>query len=237
VIPAGDRSATKAQRLRVRFSRDAAASAVGHLDLSRLWERALAGAGIAVSYSESAKRQPRITVAAGLPHGATSDGELLDVVLAALIDPASFVARVQPCLPDGIRALEAWEVGIGSPSLPALIRWACYEVDVAGNLDAVRAAIDTLLAAETLPWVDRRGEKVREYDLRSLVSELRVEPLCEGHVRLSMRLRASQERVGRPDQVLKALGLPDATRTHRTRLVISESSPARTAWRRKGRYQ
>jgi hypothetical protein len=51
-----------------------------------------------------------------------------------------------------------------------------------------------------------------------------------------MRLRNDENGVGRPDQVVKALDLGEATRVHRLRLIISETSPARDAWRRRGRY-
>ena len=232
-----DRSAEKAQRIRVRFARGPEAAGIGHLDVSRRWEDALRAAGVAVSYSQGNRPQPRITIAAGLPAGVTSEGELLDVVLAELTDPARLVERVQPFLPEGLAAIEAREVGLGLPSLPTLVRWADYEVDMrVGDADALRSQVEAFLSCDSLPWVDTRGEKRREYDLRALVQVLRVEPLCEGAARLVMRLRSDSTGVGRPDQVVKALGLAEPARTHRLRLVVSETSPAREAWQRRGRY-
>lgn len=228
----------KAQRLRLRFARGPEAAEVGHLDLTRIWERALREAGIALSYSQSNRPQPRLTLAAGLPMGVTSEGELLDIVLAERIDPAQVVERLRPHLPPGLAALDVREVGMGLPSLPSAVRWADYEVEVAVVEDGpdVATAVDAFLAAESFPWVDTRGEKTREYDLRPLVQELRVAPAGEGTVRLWMRLRCDSAGVGRPDQVVKALGLPEPARIHRLRLVLAEVSPAREAWRRRGRF-
>ena len=226
----------KAQRLRVRFARGAAATEIGHLDLARCWERAFREADVAVSFSQGNRPQPRITIAAGLPMGVTSEGELLDVIVAQRTDPAQLSERVGPHLPPGLSLCEVREIGMGLPSLSAAVRWADYEVDLpAGERDA-SAAIESFLAAETFHWVDTRGEKTREYDLRALVQELRVAGAGDGIVRLAMRLRCDAGGVGRPDQVLKALGLPQAARIHRTRLVLAEASPAREAWRRRGRY-
>ena len=87
------RSSLKAQRLRLRYSRGPEAVEVGHLDVSHVWERAFEAAGIAVSHSEGKHPRPRITQAAALPGDATSDGELLDVVLAKLVPPADVPAR------------------------------------------------------------------------------------------------------------------------------------------------
>jgi len=226
----------KAQRLRVRFARGREAAEIGHLDLARCWERAFREAGVAVSFSQGNRPQPRITIAAGLPMGVTSEGELLDVIVAQRTDPAQLSERVGPHLPPGLSLCEVREVGMGLPSITAAVRWADYEVDVPAGERDVAAAIEPFLAAGTFRWVDTRGEKTREYDLRALVQELRVAGAGDGIVRLAMRLRCDAGGVGRPDQVLKALGLPPAARIHRTRLVLAEASPAREAWRRRGRY-
>jgi hypothetical protein len=144
-------------------------------------------------------------------------------------------SRVQPHLPDSIEALEAWEVGMGLPSLPTLVRWADYEVDVPAAAGDIREPVAALLALEALPWEDMRGEKTRHYDLRALVHEIAVDA-ANGKTRLRMRLRCEPSRVGRPEQVVQALGLPEPLRVHRVRLVLNEASPARDAWRRRGRF-
>lgn len=229
-----EQSSDKAQRLRLRFARGPEAASLGPLDLSRVWACALEEAGIVLSYSQGRRPQPRLTLAAGLPSGATSEGELLDVVLARPCPPTEVVERVQPHLPHGLRALEAREVGLGLPALPTVVRWAEYAVETPAPLP--EEAVARFLALERLDWEDTRGEKVRRYDLRALVQELRVEGRHDGATRLFMRLRCDQEGAGRPDQVVKALGLPEPARIHRTRLVLAERSPARDAWRRRGRF-
>ena len=233
-----DTNSEKAQRLRLRFARGPEAADVGHLDLARIWERAFQDAGVAVSYSRGNRPKPRLTLAAGLPMGVTSEGELLDVVLAQPLLPAEVAERVRPHLAPGLEPLDCREVGMGLPSLPTAVRWADYEVDVpaANGSPDVDEAAAAFLAAERFPWEDARGEKTRRYDLRPLVREIRVEERCGDVTRLSMRLRCDPAGVGRPDQVVKALRLPEAARIHRRRLVLAEVSPARAAWRRKGRF-
>ncbi|MEX1255095.1 MAG: TIGR03936 family radical SAM-associated protein [Dehalococcoidia bacterium] len=229
-------SSAKAQRLRIRFARGAEARNVGHLDIARVWERAFQEAGITVSYSEGRHPRPRITFASGLPGDATSEGELLDVILAELVSPAEVASRVQPHLPAGIDLREAFEVGMGLHSLPSLARWADYQVDLPAESAAdVDERVARLLAANELPWEDTRGEKTRRYDLRALVQTIVVERAGEV-TRLRMRLRCESAGVGRPEQVVLALGLPAPASVHRERLVLTEVSPARYAWRRRGRF-
>ncbi len=244
----------KAQRLRLRFARGPEAGSIGHLDLSRIWERAFSEAGIAVSYSQGNRPQPRLTIGAGLARGVTSDGELLDAVLAQRVRPGDVAERVRPHLPPGLDVCDVWEVGMGLPSLPSAVRWADYELDVPTSHDGpdAAAAAASLMAARSFPWEDTRGEKVRRYDLRPLIQEVRVLQCGPGEerdrdrradvrpgrsvTRLCMRLRCDSRGVGRPDQVVKALGLAEPVRIHRQRLVLAEISPARDAWRRRGRF-
>ena len=67
------------QRLRVRFSRGQEVKFISHLDIMRLWQRALHRAGIALAYSEGYTPHPRISLAAPLALGITSEAELMDV--------------------------------------------------------------------------------------------------------------------------------------------------------------
>lgn len=221
----------RAQRVRIRFAcgPDAARS-----DLARSWREAFEAAGVEVSRGQG-RRGQRIVFAAGLPQNVSSEGELLDVVLARPVRPDELVVRVCAQLPPGIDLREAWEVGFGLPSLPSAVRWADYDVDVPAT-EGIEESIAAFLTRETVSWRDTRGEKVREYDLRPLVQELRVECARDGVSHLAMRLRCDATGVGRPDQVTLALGLALPLRTHRRRLVLADVSPARDAWQRRGRY-
>ena len=221
----------RAQRLRIRF---ACGPDAGRSDLGRTWREAFEAAGVEVSRGQG-RRGQRLVFAAGLPQNVSSEGELLDVVLARPVRPDELVVRVRAQLPAGVELREAWQVGFGLPSLPSAVRWADYEVDVPVT-DGLDEAIAAFLARETLSWRDTRGEKVREYDLRPLVQELRVECARDGVARLAMRLRCDATGVGRPDQVVLALGLALPLRTHRRRLVLADVSPARDAWQRRGRF-
>lgn len=228
----------KAQRLRVTFSRGEPLRWVSNLDLMRFWERALRRAALPLAYSQGFTPHPQISIAAALPVGFTSDAEVMDVYLSQLVPPARFIRELGVQLPLGVEIRAVVEVGLGLPSVQSQVRWAEYEVDVPADfsLDSVQEAVRRLLALAALPWEHRREAKVRRYDLRAQVADIRVEGQEAGPVRLRMRLKTDQESTGRPDQVAAALGLPEPVRVHRTRLVLAEASPAREAWRRVGRF-
>ena len=227
----------KVQRLRVTFARGEEMKYITHLDLMRFWERALRRAELPVAYSEGFTPHPQISLAAPLPVGTTSDAELMDVFVTERIAPREFLAKAAAQLPAGIAVVAAEEVGLALPSVQADVRFAEYEVTVSGaDRDDTERKIDAFLAASSVPWEHRRQEEVRSYDIRALVESIDVADGSDGELRLRMRLRSDSSGSGRPEQVVAALGLPAPQRIHRTKLVLAGTSPAREAYRRRGRF-
>src|SRR5512143_56497 len=97
-----DLSVTK-QRLRITFTRDETLKYIGHLDMARTWQRIARRAKLPLAYSEGFNPQPRMSFAAALPVGCTSDHEELDMVLspACVIDEVK--AQLDRALPPGIK--------------------------------------------------------------------------------------------------------------------------------------
>jgi len=227
----------KVQRIRVTFTRGDELKYITHLDLMRCWERALRRADVPVAYSEGFTPHAQISLAAPLPVGTTSGGELMDVVLAERLAPAELAVRASEQLPAGIHIVACEEVALHLPSVQAAVRFADYHVDVpADDAGAVAGAVEAFLAAASVPWEHRRDDEVRSYDIRALVQDIRVEPADGPCLRLKMRLRSDNSGAGRPEQVAAALGLAAPLRIHRTGLVLAGASPAREAWRKRGRF-
>ena len=81
-------------RLRVRFGRGPEVKFISHLDVMRFWERAFRRARIPLAYSEGFSPHPRISLAAPLPVGVTSEAELMDVMVSRWISPQWFTDTV-----------------------------------------------------------------------------------------------------------------------------------------------
>jgi radical SAM-linked protein len=212
------------QRLRVTFSRGEELKYISHLDMMRLWERALRRAAMPVAYSEGFSPQPRISLAAPLQIGMTSEAELMDVFLERRIMPYYFIRGVGDQLPRGVEIREVREVGLRLPSLQSQVRFAEYRVEVAAEEKSeIRSSLRSLLAKDTLPWQHMRDTGPRRYDLRALIDDLWVEDLQDGQCILGMRLRSDSRGTGRPEQVAIALGFNSYPKTiHRTKLILAQ---------------
>ncbi len=201
------------QRLRITFAKGEEIKYISHLDLMRLWERTLRRASAPLAYSQGFNPRPKMAVAAPLPVGFTSRGEVMDIVLERRISPFNFAKSLAPHLPLGLELLAVEEVYAKLPSLQSQVRSAEYRVTVSwdGPQEEMEERLQELLSAEQLPR-QRRG---KEYDLRSLIEALWIEGREANGWVLGMSLRAGSQGTGRPDEVLDALGLAEAARAIR----------------------
>lgn len=211
-------------RLRLKFSRGEQLKFLSHLDLMRLWERALRRAGMELAYSEGFSPHPRISLAAPLAVGITSVAELMDVFLSHRITGGLFVEKVGPQLPNGIGIMQILPVNIEAPSLQSRLRFAEYIVDMEADKDGpdIESGLAALLAMETLPWHHARDTGERFYDLRPLIKGLWLAGKKDNGCSIGMLLRCDASGSGRPEQVVKALGftaLPQSIQ--RTSLVFA----------------
>ncbi|MBA7714869.1 hypothetical protein ES703_123901 [subsurface metagenome] len=211
------------QRLRIRFCRGQEVKFISHLDILRLWQRALHRAGISVAYSEGFSPHPRISLAAPLPIGVTSQAELMGILCTKWVSPHFFTATVSQQLPPGIEILQVYQVALTMPSLQSQVRYAEYRVEVEtekGQGD-IESAVTSLLSIKHLPWQHQRNTGTRNYDLRTLIGDLWLIDWRSGSCTVGMRLRCDNSGSGRPEQVTTALGFAHHPQLiHRTKLIL-----------------
>jgi radical SAM-linked protein len=212
------------QRLRLKFSRGEELKYISHLDLMRLWDRALRRAAMPMAYSQGFNPHSHISLAAPLPIGVTSGGELMDIFLERRVLPQVFIKAVSAKLPQGVEVMEVREVWHRLPSLQSQVRYAEYRVEVESDrgLKEVQLAIRSLLERKQLPWQHKRDKEIRRYDLRALVRDIWLEDWRGAECTLGMRLCHDSRGAGRPEQVPKALGFTQRPRAiHRTKLILA----------------
>lgn len=211
------------QRICLTYSRGEELKYISHLDIMRLWHRALRRAGMPLAYSQGFNPQPRISIAAPLAVEVTSEGELMDVFLERRVSLDFFSKVVSEQLPRGMGILGLKEAWPRLPSLQSQLRFAEYRVQVESEREpkAVGEAIRTLLEKESLPWEHARGESMHRYDLRSLIDDIWIIAHNASGYTLGMRLRNDPGGSGRPDQVILALGFSEPAKSiHRTKLIM-----------------
>lgn len=124
---------TVAQRLRVWFGKEGDMALISHLDLMRLFDRAIRRANIPISYTGGYHPTPKISVALALSLGMTSSGEIVDFELHTPMTMEEFRQRLTAQLPPGLPIFRVEQVPVKSPSATQLLDKAEYTITLAAD--------------------------------------------------------------------------------------------------------
>ena len=198
-------------RLRIAFSKHGKVRFTSHRDIARIWERALRRSELPVAYSEGFNPRPKLSFGLALSTGHESNGEYLDIELAAdaaEIDVASLPSLLSAHLPVGLTATGVVVGDRRMPSLQQAVTSCTWQIDVRdADPAAVQESIDRLLERdEVMVTRERKGKEVTD-DLRPAVLSLAVDSPIEDGVRLIAEL-GTQPRAARVSEVLSALDPP-----------------------------
>ena len=193
----------KTQRWRITFAKTEAMRYTSHLDLILTWERTFRRSGLPLSYSEGFNPRPVINLAAPLPLGYTSQGEIGDFWLSDIVTLNEFSSSLDRALPPGLAVRHLEEIPhLHGNKLPSLVQAAIYRMTLEKVCPGLKDRIGDLLTAKTLP----RERKGKEYDLRPLIYELALAAPEDAKLPvLETKLSLLPGATGRPDEVLSAL--------------------------------
>jgi len=199
------------QRLRVEYSRGEPVQYLSHLDMIRLFERAIQRAEIPIAYSEGFNPHPKLAFGPPLAVGLLSDQEFLDITLGQTMDPEQLCRQLGRQMPGGIVLKGAAAVPDGVPALMAVIERATYHVRVPVAGERLDAQIRSFLE-QTEIRVRREGKKGPEdREIRSGIHKLTGGVVPEG-IELRMEVRNDNDGSVRPDEVVGAfltfVGMP-----------------------------
>jgi radical SAM-linked protein len=139
---------------------------VSHLDLVRLFDRAVRRGALPIAYTGGFHPGPRIAIANALPLGASSRGEIVDFDLTEALDPTDFQARLSAVLPADIPVYRVEAVDPQSPAATQQLTEASYQLTLAFDAPVTAAQWQTwtaeILARQALWWEKntKRGKKV-----------------------------------------------------------------------------
>lgn len=205
-------------RIRICFSKDGDLRFIGHLDLQRLFERALRRSGLPLRYSQGFNPKVRLNLASALPLGFSSNCELLDFWLDQALEVGFIQERLEKALPADIRVLEVNEVPNQLPSLQASLTACEYRITlpIDADINQARTNLETLLTQESIPFMRRQ----KLIDLKPMVESHHWDDQ-NGENQLFIRMSALPQANGRPDELLTILGIdPALCRICRTRLYF-----------------
>ena len=196
-------------RLRITFQKTREIIYTSALDLQKIWERSLRRAQLEVKYSEGFHPLPKMQLAVPLPVGFKGKKELIDIWFTDTAPKEEILERLQKNLPVGVDLIAIEEIPDNYKALNGLSESADYEVTVLDpeiDFNALRISILDLMEKKD---IERERNKKR-YNLRPLILAMEVKVSDHSIPQIRMHLLARSGASGRPDEVVKELGIDPA---------------------------
>jgi radical SAM family uncharacterized protein/radical SAM-linked protein len=137
------------QRMRVWFGKIGDMSLLSHLDLVRLFDRAIRRASIPISFTGGFHPGPRISIANALALGHTSNGEIVDFELTEELEVAEFRDRLIAQLPADIPVYRVAEVELKSLAATQILTQAEYLIKLKPTAE------EKITLATWQEWLDK----------------------------------------------------------------------------------
>jgi radical SAM-linked protein len=202
-----------AVRFRLRFLKGEALRFVAHLELLRVWERALRRSGLPLALSQGFRPHIKMSFGPPLPVGYSSLAEYMDLEFSRP-PAADLLETLNPLLPDGLQVTGWRPILYRTASLMSALDTAAYRIRLTdayvgeGGLDptvlddTLSRAVAEILGRDQL-LVTRNGKDgPRMVDIRPSIEAL--EPLASGRG-LDCWIRMAPGRQARPEEVLSLL--------------------------------
>jgi len=220
------------QRVRLFYEKGEAIKFISHMDEFRMWERTIRRADLPLLYKQGFNPQPHMQFAAPLGVGITGVREPLDIILSPPQPLGEVTDRIRAKLPPGVQVHSLEEMPLKTDTLQSRLIGADYTIIIYADPDEIAEetivkSIENFLEQETI-WMEReRKSRKYRYNIRPLIFELSYQGYdaeTEEHC-IFARVQSRDGATGRPDDLVKAMGLNAYARTLRRERIYSSISP------------
>lgn len=144
-------------KLLLRLEKGEKVKYISHLDMQRLFQRALRRAKLPCAYSQGFNPHMLVSFACALPVGVCSKAEYAEVVLERFVPPTECMARLNEVLPDGVKILNACEPKDTDPTVGSVIALAEYSFMLKDS-GSVQDKLDSMLKKEEI-LIEKKTKK------------------------------------------------------------------------------
>jgi radical SAM-linked protein len=161
--------------IRLKFTKGNEVKYISHLDLMRVFQRAIRRTGIPIAYSSGFNPHQEISFGAPLSLGVTSNAEYIDLKLADAMDVQEIKERLNSSLPDGIRILGGMKLRDSHKSAMSVVTHARYRISMNienVNSEKLQKSIEAFLIQEHIKVMKEQPKKnfaLKEIDIKPMI--------------------------------------------------------------------
>lgn len=161
-------------KLLMRFLKGPEVRYISHLDIQRLFQRAVRRAKIPADYSKGFHPHMLLGFAGAMPLGLCSRGEYMEVQLEAEMEPQEAMRRLNEVLPPGVQVLACRKMAEGEAAVGARMVLAKYSLYLEKPQEA-EAVLAAFLAKEEILLEKKTKKGMAKVNVRPMIRELFLE--------------------------------------------------------------
>ncbi len=165
-------------KLRIKYEKTGVLRFIGHLDVMRLFQKAIRRAKLDVSYSKGFSPHQIISFAAPMPLGMTSEGEYFDGEFNSVTSTADMMERLNNTLPDGIKVHDIVILKDNAKPSMAIVSASDYYIYKNEECDEdipakLKSFIDPMMSKASVEVVRKTKSREEMTDIKPLIYEIK----------------------------------------------------------------
>ncbi|MBR1816987.1 MAG: TIGR03936 family radical SAM-associated protein [Lachnospiraceae bacterium] len=166
-------------KLRIKYEKTGVLRFIGHLDIMRLFQKAIRRAKLDVAYSKGFSPHQIISFAAPMPLGMTSEGEYFDGEFNSVTSSEDMMKKLNDTLPEGIKVHDIVLLEDGAKPSMALVTASDYYIYKNEECEndttcLLRDNIVSMMDKASVDVVKKTKSKEELTDIKPLIYELKV---------------------------------------------------------------
>ena len=162
-------------KFRVNYEVKGTLAFLSHLEMMRLWQRAILRSGLPVAWSNGFNPRPKLSLGPARSVGIEGCSEYFDIECKAEVNPEELVKKLNDILPEGIFILAVREIPQSGKMLEAIIDEAVYKVTFPQGVPAdAKKKAAAFLKEKTAPFIRKSPKGSKEVDLRAFVNGIEI---------------------------------------------------------------
>jgi len=164
-------------KLRIKYTKTGVLRFIGHLDVMRLFQKAIRRAKLEVSYSKGFSPHQIISFAAPMPLGMTSEGEYFDGEFENVTSTEDMMKRLNDTLPDGVKVLDIVMLEDNAKPSMSIVTASDYyiyknEECKNNNPDTIFSSVEDFYVKESIEVIKKTKTKEELSDIKPFIYKL-----------------------------------------------------------------
>ena len=191
----------------LRFCKKGNMRFISHLDLARLFKRAVRKGNIKVAFSNGYNPHELVNIVQPLSLGYESESEYFEIDTLIPYDPEVLEETLNEALPEGLRFFDIKEKERTSDNLSNKTAYALYEAVFGLKNDSGMPYLKPFLDQDRIiiEKKDKKTKQLVEKDVKAFVKELSFISEDDGRAVLRMMLKCASNETLNPGKLLQSL--------------------------------